>query len=280
MPRITPNLWFDTQSLEAAEFYVSVFPSSKVTNVSYYGEAGPGPAGTVLTVDFALDGQEYTAINGGPMFSFSEAVSLLISCADQDEVDHYWAALSEGGEEGKCGWLKDRYGLSWQVVPAGMGEILGDPDQGRAQRAMKAMLGMKKLDLDALRAAAAQAETTSGGDTSADLDGHIDRGLVTTGDVDGAGVPLTGRERTIVQVHPETDRTLLPAGHRDSGWRHVQSCTNHTARGVHEVAGAELDPTRAGVLVGDRDRPLSPTADRSPQPHRDPARAGLLVSDS
>ena len=156
MPGITPNLWFDTEGKEAADFYVSVFPNSAVTNVSYYGEGGPRPAGTVLTVDFVLDGQAFTAINGGPDFTFSEAVSLLISCADQDEVDYYWARLSEGGEEGQCGWLKDRYGLSWQVVPAGMGEVLGDPDQGRAQRAMKAMLGMRKLDLVALRAAADQ----------------------------------------------------------------------------------------------------------------------------
>ncbi|MCU1377592.1 MAG: 3-demethylubiquinone-9 3-methyltransferase, partial [Acidimicrobiales bacterium] len=115
MPRITPNLWFDTQALEAAEFYVSVFPNSKVTDVTYYGEAGPGPAGTVLTVDFVLDGQEYTAINGGPHFTFDEAISLLVNCADQDEIDYYWAKLTEGGEESQCGWLKDRYGLSWQV---------------------------------------------------------------------------------------------------------------------------------------------------------------------
>ncbi len=151
MPRITPNLWFDSESKDAAEFYVSVFPNSQITNVSHYGEAG-----TVLTVDFQLDGQEYTAINGGPHFTFSEAISLLISCADQDEVDYYWSTLSEGGEEGQCGWLKDRYGLSWQVVPVGMGEILGDPDEGRAQRAMKAMLTMRKLDLAALNAAADQ----------------------------------------------------------------------------------------------------------------------------
>lgn len=154
MPRITPNLWFDTESKEAAEFYVSVFPNSQITHVSYYGEAGPGMAGTVLTVDFVLDGQAYTAINGGPQFTFSEAISLMISCADQDEVDHYWATLSEGGEEGQCGWLKDRYGLSWQVVPAGLGEMLGDPDEGRAQRAMQAMLSMTKLDLVAMKAAA------------------------------------------------------------------------------------------------------------------------------
>jgi predicted 3-demethylubiquinone-9 3-methyltransferase (glyoxalase superfamily) len=156
MPRITPNLWFDTQSEEAAEFYVSVFPNSKITNVLYYGEAGPRPAGTVLTVDFVLDGQEYTAINGGPQFTFDEAISLLINCADQDEVDYYWAKLSEGGEEGPCGWLKDKYGLSWQVVPGGMVALLSDPDTARAQRAMSAMLGMKKIDLAAIYAAADQ----------------------------------------------------------------------------------------------------------------------------
>ena len=154
MPRITPNLWFDTESEEAAEFYVSVFPNSEIKNVSYYGEAGPGPAGTVLTVDFVLDGQEYTAINGGPQFTFDEAISLLINCADQDEIDYYWAKLSEGGEEGPCGWLKDRYGLSWQVAPVGLAEMMNDPDQGRSQRAMKAMLGMKKIDVAALHAAA------------------------------------------------------------------------------------------------------------------------------
>jgi predicted 3-demethylubiquinone-9 3-methyltransferase (glyoxalase superfamily) len=154
MPRITPNFWFDTESEAAAEFYVSVFPNSKVTSISYYNEAGPRPAGTVLTVDFVLDGQEFTAINGGPQFTFDEAVSMLINCADQDEVDYYWGKLSEGGEEGQCGWLKDKYGLSWQVVPPGMAEALGDPDPARAERTMKAMLGMKKIDVAALRAAA------------------------------------------------------------------------------------------------------------------------------
>ncbi|MGI9119718.1 MAG: VOC family protein [Acidimicrobiales bacterium] len=157
MPRITPNLWFDTQGQEAAEFYVSVFPNSQITNVTYYGEAGPRPAGTVLTVDFVLDGQELTAINGGPEFTFDEAISLLINCADQEEVDYYWAKLSEGGEEGQCGWLKDRYGLSWQVCPVGLVEALNDPDQGRAQRAMQAMLSMRKIDVAALAAAADQA---------------------------------------------------------------------------------------------------------------------------
>jgi predicted 3-demethylubiquinone-9 3-methyltransferase (glyoxalase superfamily) len=154
MPRITPNLWFDTEGQEAAEFYVSVFPNSEIRHVLFYGEAGPRPAGTVLTVDFVLDGQEYTAINGGPDFTFNEAISLQIECADQDEVDHYWTRLSEGGEEGPCGWLKDRYGVSWQVTPAALVELLKDPDAGRAQRAMNAMLGMRKIDVAALHAAA------------------------------------------------------------------------------------------------------------------------------
>ena len=154
MPRITPNLWFDTNGEEAAKFYVSVFPNSEIKTVTYYGDAGPRPAGTVLTVDFVLDGQEYTAINGGPEFKFDEAISLLINCADQAEVDYYWTRLSEDGEEGPCGWLKDRYGLSWQVCPAAMAELLNDPDPGRSQRAMKAMLKMKKIDLAALYAAA------------------------------------------------------------------------------------------------------------------------------
>ena len=118
--------------LEAAEFYVSVFPHSEITNISYYGEAGPGPAGTVLTVDFVLDGQEYTAINGGPLFTFDEAISLLINCADQDEIDYYWDKLTDGGEESMCGWLKDRFGLSWQVVPADFNDLQNDPDPGRA----------------------------------------------------------------------------------------------------------------------------------------------------
>jgi predicted 3-demethylubiquinone-9 3-methyltransferase (glyoxalase superfamily) len=156
MPRITPNLWFDTEAEEAAEFYVSVFPNSRITEVSHYGEAGPREAGTVLTVEFELDGQPFTALNGGPQFTFDEAVSFQIDCADQDEVDHYWDKLIEGGgAESMCGWLKDRFGLSWQVVPRRLVELLADPDQDRSQRAMKAMLGMKKLDVAALEAAAA-----------------------------------------------------------------------------------------------------------------------------
>ena len=155
MPRITPNLWFDQQSMEAAEFYVSIFPDSEITHVSHYGEAGPREAGMVLTVDFTLDGQPYTAINGGPQFTFDEAISLCINCADQVEVDYYWDKLTaDGGEESQCGWLKDKFGLSWQVTPAGFEEVMNDPDPARAQRAMKAMYGMKKLDLAALRAAA------------------------------------------------------------------------------------------------------------------------------
>jgi predicted 3-demethylubiquinone-9 3-methyltransferase (glyoxalase superfamily) len=157
MPTITPTLWFDAQGKEAADFYVSIFPNSEIRNVSYYGDAGPGTAGSVLTVDFVLDGHAFQALNGGPMYTFSEAISLSISCADQQEVDYYWSRLSDGGEEGQCGWLKDRFGLSWQVVPVAMGAILGDPDPVRAQRAMRAMLGMKRLDLAALQAAADQA---------------------------------------------------------------------------------------------------------------------------
>ena len=154
MPKIIPNLWFDTQGEEAAEFYCSIFPNSKITDITYYSEVGPGPAGTVMTVDFVLDGQEYTAINGGPQFTFDEAISLMIACKDQDEVDYYWSKLTEGGQEVQCGWLKDRYGLSWQVCPEGMLELLNDPDPERSQRAMQAMLGMVKLDIDAIRAAA------------------------------------------------------------------------------------------------------------------------------
>ena len=154
MPRIVPNLWFDGQALEAAEFYVSVFPNSEITRVTHYTEAGPGPAGSVITVEFRLDGQPFVGINGGPAFTFSEAVSFEIACADQDEVDRYWALLTEGGEESQCGWLKDRYGLSWQVVPSELSELIADDDPERAARVTAAMLSMVKLDLATLRAAA------------------------------------------------------------------------------------------------------------------------------
>jgi predicted 3-demethylubiquinone-9 3-methyltransferase (glyoxalase superfamily) len=155
---ITPCLWFDTQAEEAARFYTSVFKNSKIGTISRYSDAGHEvhgrAAGTVMTVDFELNGQTFTALNGGPHFKFNEAISFQIFCKDQDEVDHYWEKLTDGGAESMCGWLKDRFGLSWQVVPEGMEELFADPDPARAQRAMEAMLQMKKLDLAALRAAA------------------------------------------------------------------------------------------------------------------------------
>ena len=155
MPKaITPNLWFDTQAEEAAEFYTSVFPSSRIVSLARYTESSPGETGTVMTVEFELDGQRFVGINGGPDFQFSEAISLQINCEDQDEVDYYWQRLSEGGEEGPCGWLKDRFGLSWQVTPAGMEELFSDSDPERASRAMQAMLEMRKLDVAALQRAA------------------------------------------------------------------------------------------------------------------------------
>jgi len=154
MPRISPMLWFDTQALEAAEFYCSIFPNSEIRTLTHYGEAGPREAGMVLTVDFVLDGQQVTALNGGPQFTFDEAISFVAHCEDQEEVDHYWSKLTAGGEEGPCGWCKDRFGLSWQVVPNGFEAIMGDPDPARRDRAMKAVLGMKKLDVVAIRAAA------------------------------------------------------------------------------------------------------------------------------
>jgi predicted 3-demethylubiquinone-9 3-methyltransferase (glyoxalase superfamily) len=153
-PRITPNLWFDTQAEEAAEHYVSIFPRSRIVTTTRYTEAGPGPVGTVMTIEFELDGHRFIGINGGPQFTFDEAVSFQVNCQDQDEVDYYWERLGDGGEHGPCGWLKDRYGLSWQVVPVGWEEILNDPDPERARRATEAMLQMSKLDMAALRDAA------------------------------------------------------------------------------------------------------------------------------
>ena len=152
--RITPNLWFDTQAEEAAAFYVSVFKNSRVLSVSHYTDAGPRPAGMVLAVEFELDGQRFVGINGGPEFTFDEAISMQVDCEDQAEVDYYWERLSEGGEEGPCGWLKDRFGLSWQVVPTELEELIRDDDPQRAQRAMEALFGMRKIDIAALRAAA------------------------------------------------------------------------------------------------------------------------------
>jgi predicted 3-demethylubiquinone-9 3-methyltransferase (glyoxalase superfamily) len=152
--KITPNLWFDTQAEEAAEFYVSVFPNSRITGKTHYTDAAPGKTGTVMTVEWELDGTRFVGINGGPQFTFDEAVSFEIECKDQEEVDYYWDRLTDGGSEGPCGWCKDRFGLSWQVVPAGAVELFSDADPARAERAMKAMFGMKKLDIAALKAAA------------------------------------------------------------------------------------------------------------------------------
>ena len=157
--RITPFLWFDGRAEEAAQAYASIFPNSKITSVTRYGKVGQEvhgqTPGTAMTVEFSLDGQSFTALNGGPLYRFTEAVSFVVHCETQAEVDHYWVRLSEGGDPAaqQCGWLKDRFGLSWQVVPRVLGELLGDPDPARAGRAMAAMLQMKKLDIAALRRA-------------------------------------------------------------------------------------------------------------------------------
>jgi predicted 3-demethylubiquinone-9 3-methyltransferase (glyoxalase superfamily) len=157
MQKIITNLWFDTEAEQAAAFYTSVFKGSRITRVTHFGAAGPREAGLVMTVEFELAGQRFVAINGGPEFAFTEAISLEVACESQDEVDYYWERLSEGGSEGPCGWLKDRYGLSWQVVPTVLNDLITDADQGRADRAMAAMLQMGKLDAQALQAAADRA---------------------------------------------------------------------------------------------------------------------------
>jgi predicted 3-demethylubiquinone-9 3-methyltransferase (glyoxalase superfamily) len=157
MNGITPCLWFDTEGEEAARFYTSVFPNSKILDVARYGSAGPRPEGTVMTVTFELDGLEFVALNGGPQFTFNEAISFQVMCESQDEVDTYWSKLSEGGEEGPCGWLKDKFGLSWQIVPTRLTELIGDPDREKSQRVMAAMLEMGKIEIDELEAAAAAA---------------------------------------------------------------------------------------------------------------------------
>jgi predicted 3-demethylubiquinone-9 3-methyltransferase (glyoxalase superfamily) len=153
--KLRPNLWFDTEAEEAAEFYASVFPNARVIGKTHYPEGAPREAGMVMTVEWEIEGTRFVGINGGPEFKFDEAVSFEIACKDQDEVDYYWEKLTDGGgEPGPCGWLKDRYGLSWQVVPEGMEELFADEDRQRAARAMQAMLGMRKLDIAALRSAA------------------------------------------------------------------------------------------------------------------------------
>jgi len=153
MQKITPFLWFDDKAEEAANFYVSIFKNSKIVNIARYGEAGPGPAGTVMTVTFQLEGQEFIALNGGPQFKFTEAISFSVDCKTQEEVDELWEKLAAGGEEGPCGWLKDKYGLSWQINPTVLGEMLSDPDPEKSQRVMKAMLQMKKIDIEGLKQA-------------------------------------------------------------------------------------------------------------------------------
>ena len=155
MQKITPCLWFDTEGEEAAKFYTSVFPNSRIVDVARYGSAGPRPEGTVMLVSFELDGEAFVALNGGPEFTFSEAISFQVSCETQDEVDAFWSRLSEDGEEGPCGWLKDKFGVSWQIVPTALPRLLQDLDREKSQRVMEAMLKMKKIEIDVLERAAA-----------------------------------------------------------------------------------------------------------------------------
>ncbi len=157
LTKITPCLWFDAEGEEAATFYTSIFKNSRVCQVTRYGSAGPRPEGMVMTVAFELDGQEFIALNGGPEFTFNEAISFQVNCESQEEIDEFWTKLSDGGEEGPCGWLKDRYGVSWIIVPTVLDELIRDPDPEKSQRAMRAMLGMGKFDVAELRRAAEQA---------------------------------------------------------------------------------------------------------------------------
>ena len=160
MQKITSCLWFDTEAEEAARFYTSVFRNSRILQTTHYGDAGPRPQGMVMTVSFELDGLEFVALNGGPEFTFDEAISFQVACETQNEVDEFWSRLGEGGEEGPCGWLKDRFGVSWQIIPNRLTELLADPDAGKSQRVMQAMLGMKKIDVPALEQAAASDAAT------------------------------------------------------------------------------------------------------------------------
>jgi predicted 3-demethylubiquinone-9 3-methyltransferase (glyoxalase superfamily) len=157
MQKITPFLWFDHEAEEAMNFYVSIFRNSKILSMTRYGEGGPGPAGEVMTGTFQLEGQEFMALNGGPDHKFTEAISFFVDCKTQEEVDDLWNKLKEGGEEGPCGWLKDKFGVSWQIIPTVLGELLGDPDPIKSQRVMQAMLQMKKIDIRALQQAYEQA---------------------------------------------------------------------------------------------------------------------------
>jgi predicted 3-demethylubiquinone-9 3-methyltransferase (glyoxalase superfamily) len=151
--KIIPYLWFDTQAEQAAKLYTSIFKNSRILDVHRYGEAGPGPAGTAMMVTFELAGQPFMALNGGPQYKFNESISLYVNCETQEEVDELWEKLSEGGEKQPCGWLKDRFGLSWQIIPTAMGQLMGDPDPEKSQRVMKAMLQMSKIEIDGLKRA-------------------------------------------------------------------------------------------------------------------------------
>jgi predicted 3-demethylubiquinone-9 3-methyltransferase (glyoxalase superfamily) len=153
MQKITPFLWFDSNAEEAMKFYVSIFKNSKIVSVARYGEAGPGPAGSVMTATFQLDGQEFMVLNGGPHFKFTEAISLFVNCETQEEVDELWEKLSAGGQESRCGWLKDKFGLSWQIIPKALGVMLQDKDPEKSKRVMKAMLQMAKIDIKGLKQA-------------------------------------------------------------------------------------------------------------------------------
>jgi predicted 3-demethylubiquinone-9 3-methyltransferase (glyoxalase superfamily) len=153
MQKITPFLWFDSQAEEAATFYTSLFKNSKITGISRYGEAGPEPKGAVMTVNFELDGQKFIALNGGPVFNFTPAISLFVNCETQGEVDDLWEKLSAGGEKSRCGWLKDKYGVSWQIIPTALSKLMGDPDRKKAGQVMKAMLQMDKIDIKRLEEA-------------------------------------------------------------------------------------------------------------------------------
>jgi predicted 3-demethylubiquinone-9 3-methyltransferase (glyoxalase superfamily) len=153
MQKITPFLWFDGKAEEAMNFYLSIFKNSKMVSVTRYGEAGPGPKGAVMTATFQLDGQDFVALNGGPQFTFTPAISLFVNCETQQEVDDLWDKLSEGGEKGRCGWLKDKYGLSWQIVPSALGKMLHDKDAEKSKRVVKAMLQMSKIDVKGLQQA-------------------------------------------------------------------------------------------------------------------------------
>ena len=153
MQKITPFLWFDSKAEEAANFYISVFKNSKIVSIMRYGEAGPGPKGSVMSATFQLDGQDFIALNGGPMFAFSPAISFFVNCQSQEEVDKLWEKLSEGGEKQRCGWLKDKYGVSWQIIPTVLGQLLQDKDREKSKRVMNAMLQMDKLDITTLKQA-------------------------------------------------------------------------------------------------------------------------------